>query len=212
MIAGNEYELPYWEKQQVVIGIDEAGRGPMAGPLVVSGVVLPLNYTHEDLYDSKAISEKKREHLFTVIKEDALAYVIVIVDATEIDRLNIYKATQQAMIRCVEQINYEIYGVLSDAMPFTSGNFKAQAIIKGDQHSISIAAASILAKVTRDRIMLSYAKLYPEYGFEKHKGYPTKMHKSIIKEIGITPIHRKSYAPVAEILQPTLFSWQDEAV
>lgn len=203
MIAAHEYEAPFWNKNQLVMGIDEAGRGPMAGPLVVAGIVLPPNYIHDDVYDSKKISEKKRNALFNVLKKEALFYIIVVVDAKVIDKVNIYQATKQAMQNCTKY--YDTACVLTDAMPLDIIDKKVIPIIKGDQKSISIAAASILAKVTRDRIMESYDKIYPNYNFKKHKGYPTKEHKAALIEYGITPIHRKSYEPVRVLLEPTLF-------
>ena len=196
MKCENKSEIAYWnEGLNVVLGIDEAGRGPIAGPLVVAGVCFPKGYEHEFIYDSKKISEKKREELFEVIKKDALYYTIEIVDEAFIDEYNIYRATQKTM----ERIVYECKvcdAVLSDAMPLPNIDKPYQALVKGDQKSVSIAAASILAKVTRDRIMVEYDKIYPEYGFKKHKGYPTKQHLDALNTYGVLPIHRRSYGPV----------------
>lgn len=196
MKCENKSEIAYWnEGLNVVLGIDEAGRGPIAGPLVVAGVCFPKGYEHEFIYDSKKISEKKREELFEVIKKDALYYTIEIVDEAFIDEYNIYRATQKTM----ERIVYECKvcdAVLSDAMPLPNIDKPYQALVKGDQKSVSIAAASILAKVTRDRIMVEYDKTYPEYGFKKHKGYPTKQHLDALNTYGVLPIHRRSYGPV----------------
>ncbi|MBP3891915.1 MAG: ribonuclease HII [Solobacterium sp.] len=190
----NEYEHQYWQQEKLVLGIDEAGRGPLAGPLVVAGVVFPIGYENKDIYDSKALSEKKREALFEVIQEDALSFTISIVQEKEIDRLNIYRADQEAMKEIALKMMADI--VLTDAMPLEIEK-PVFSLIKGDQKSISIAAGSILAKVTRDRLMKEYDKLYPEYGFAKNKGYGTKQHMEAIQTYGITPIHRRSFAPVA---------------
>ncbi len=193
----HEFEGPLWSNGAAfIIGIDEAGRGPIAGPLVVAAVVLPKWYHHPIINDSKKLSAKKREQLFDVIISDAIAYHIEIIEPSVIDQDNIYQATKKGMERCVEQLGLSltIDHVLTDAMPI---NYDAHtAIIKGDTLSISIAAASILAKVTRDRIMQDYACLYPLYGFEKHKGYPTKQHCQAIMDHGITMIHRHSFEPV----------------
>ena len=189
----NDYEHRYWEADRLVIGIDEAGRGPLAGPLVCAGVVFPAGYENPLIYDSKAISEKKREALFDVIIEDALEFMIVIVPETVIDELNIYRADQQAFLQIAETLCAD--AVLTDAMPLETGK-EVTPLVKGDQKSVSIAAGSILAKVTRDRIMAYYDTVYPQYGFLKNKGYPTKQHLDAIEKYGITKIHRKSYGPV----------------
>ena len=205
MEAGNSFELPYWEKNQLVIGIDEAGRGPLAGPVVVAGVVFPPNFHYEGINDSKKISDKKRRQLFDLIKKEALSYVICVVDRKKIDSLNIYKATQEAMQGCVDKIGVEISGVLTDAMPLPNCKLPVDAIVKGDMKSISIAAASILAKVTRDTIMEYYDEIYPGYGFAGHKGYGTKKHIEALNSIGVCPIHRVSFEPVKSMVAPTLF-------
>lgn len=192
-ICENIYEHEYWSKGQLIVGIDEAGRGPLAGPLSVAGVVFPMGYENPDIYDSKALSEKKRDALFEVIKEDALWFEIIEVSEEDIDRLNILEADRQAMKSIALNAPADI--VLSDAMKMDIDK-KVIDLIKGDQKSISIAAASILAKVTRDRIMKEYDAIYPEYGFGKHKGYGTKQHMEAIEKYGITPIHRRSFGPV----------------
>jgi Ribonuclease HII len=193
-LCPNEYEHEYWPQGKLIIGIDEAGRGPLAGPLSVAGVVFPAGYENPDIYDSKAVSEKKRDLLYDVIQEEALWFEIIEVSPEEIDRLNILEADRKAMKQIAEDAPAEI--ILTDAMKFQVEGKKTIDLIKGDQKSISIAAGSILAKVTRDRLMLQYDKEYPEYGFAKHKGYPTKMHLEAIEKYGITPIHRRSYGPV----------------
>jgi ribonuclease HII len=185
----NEYENEYWSKLEFVIGVDEAGRGPMAGPLVVCGVVLPMHYTHPVITDSKKLSEKLRESCFKDILGDAHQIIVEIISPSEIDRLNIYKATQLAMERIINQANMP---GLVDAMPVRC-NTSTQSIIKGDQKSVSIAAASIIAKVIRDNVMYQLDKVYPLYGLKQHKGYPTKAHKQAILNYGRSPIHRKSF-------------------
>ena len=200
----NAYEAGY----KHIIGLDEAGRGPMAGPLVVAGVIFPEGYYDERINDSKKLTEKKREALFDVIKEHALAYYIQIMSVEEVDELNVYQASKEGMIRCIEKIDVKPDFALTDAMPIGSV-LPHEAIVKGDGKSISIGAASILAKVTRDHIMIEYAKQYPEYGFEKHKGYPTKAHKEALQKYGVTPIHRKSFGPVQEALHKQLNIFDD---
>ncbi|MDD6468067.1 MAG: ribonuclease HII [Erysipelotrichaceae bacterium] len=201
MQTPNHEEKRIWESHQCCIGIDEAGRGPIAGPLVVAGVVFPENYDSKDIYDSKKLSEKKREALYETIIHDALYFDIQIVSVEEIDRYNIYQATKRAMTKIA--LNADVTYVLTDAMPLEI-NKEVTSLIKGDQLSCSIAAASILAKVTRDRIMKEYDLQYPEYGFAKHKGYPTKQHLMALETYGVLDIHRKSYAPVANQLHQQL--------
>ena len=203
MKTSNQYENLYWDKNQYVIGIDEAGRGPLAGPVVVAGVIFPIGYDSKDIYDSKKLSLKKREELYKVILEDALYYNIQIVDEKEIDKYNIYQATKMANERIVLDSKCQV--VLTDAMKLQLENYTVYPIIKGDQKSCSIAAGSILAKVTRDHIMDEYDAIYPQYGFKKHKGYPTKAHLQALQQYGPCPIHRFSYGPVMESNQLTLF-------
>ena len=203
MKTSNQYENLYWDKNQYVIGIDEAGRGPLAGPVVVAGVISPIGYDSKDIYDSKKLSLKKREELYKVILEDALYYNIQIVDEKEIDKYNIYQATKMANERIVLDSKCQV--VLTDAMKLQLENYTVYPIIKGDQKSCSIAAGSILAKVTRDHIMDEYDAIYPQYGFKKHKGYPTKAHLQALQQFGPCPIHRFSYGPVMESNQLRLF-------
>lgn len=194
-----EYEDKYYQEgYEYIIGLDEAGRGPMAGELVVAGVIFPKGFYDERINDSKQLSEKKRELLYDLVVENALAYNIEIISVEDVDNLNVYQASKQGMEKCLENLKRDKMFALSDAMPLNYPYH--EAIIKGDAKSISIGAASILAKVTRDRLMKEYAKIYPEYGFEKHKGYVTRMHKEAIEKYGICPIHRKSFAPVQKIL------------
>ena len=185
-------------------GVDEAGRGPLAGPVVAAVCILSDEKIINEVNDSKKISEKKREKLFYQIKEEALSYGIGIVDEKEIDEINILNATKKAMNIALNNCDISPKIILSDAVKFDTNGIALEAIIKGDSQSLSIAAASILAKVTRDKIMEEYAIKYPEYLFEKHKGYPTKKHIELIREYGVLDIHRKSFKPVRELLDNIL--------
>lgn len=204
MKCTNEFEKAFYNVgKQYVIGLDEAGRGPIAGPLVVAGVVFPKGYEHDTIYDSKKLSEKKREALFLQIKEDALYYQIEVVDEQTIDAFNIYRATQMTMEKIVMDCAM-CDAVLSDAMPLPAIKIPVEALVKGDQKSVSIAAASILAKVTRDHIMMELDEKYPEYAFKQHKGYPTKKHLEALETYGVLDIHRRSYGPVQRQLSKQL--------
>lgn len=195
-ICTNEYEHRCWTKGETVLGLDEAGRGPLAGPLSVAGVIFPIGYENPAIYDSKALSEKKREALYHTIMDDALWFVISEVTPAEIDRWNIYRADQRAFSQLAQQSSATV--IITDAMPLPEvRDRQVISLVKGDQKSISVAAASILAKVTRDRLMRQYAREYPQYGFEKNKGYPTRQHLQALEEYGPSPIHRGSYGPVA---------------
>ena len=202
MKTTNEYENRAWAKGLTVVGIDEAGRGPLAGPLVVAGVVFPVGYDSGEINDSKQLTEKKREELYDIIIRDALFYQIEIVEPEEIDRINILEADRQAMSRIALAAPTDI--VLTNAVDLYIDK-DITSLIKGDTLSCSIAAGSILAKVTRDRIMIEYDKQYPEYGFARHKGYGTKRHMEALRKYGATLIHRKSFRPVLDTLQATLF-------
>lgn len=182
-------------------GTDEAGRGPLIGPVVAACVVLPLNYQNELINDSKKLTEKKREALFDVIMNDALTVGIGIVDAETIDEINIYEASKLAMTKAYEEANkkLKIEHLLTDAMMLDL-DIPVTKIIKGDAKSITIAAASIIAKVTRDRMLLELDKKYPMYGFKNHKGYPTKAHIEAMHKYGLIEGYRKSYGPVKEML------------
>ncbi|MEE0945702.1 MAG: ribonuclease HII [Acutalibacteraceae bacterium] len=178
----------------LVCGVDEAGRGPLAGPVCAAAVILPQGLIIEGLDDSKKLTEKKREALFDVIKENAVAYGIAFADVDEIEEHNILGATYIAMFRAVEALNIKPDYVLIDGNRYPPQlDIKGETVVKGDSKSMSIAAASILAKVTRDRLLLQYAEKYPQYSFEKHKGYGTKAHIEAIKKYGITEIHRPSF-------------------
>ena len=190
----NDYEHAFWKEGKYVLGLDEAGRGPLAGPLSAAGVIFPIGYENPDIYDSKSLSEKKRDALYETIVEDALWFEIIEVGVEEIDKLNIYRADQKAFGEIASHSFADV--ILTDAMPLPEEKREVIDLVKGDQKSISIAAASILAKVTRDRIMKAYDELYPQYGFAKNKGYGTKQHMEAIDQYGITPIHRRSFGPV----------------
>jgi len=189
---------------QVILGIDEAGRGPLAGPCVVVGVILPLHYTHPLINDSKQLSQKNRELAFKDILMDALWVNIITVSPKTIDQLNIYQATKQAMIKIAQSAPCKL--VFTDAMPFKLPSKIILDFIKGDSRSLNIAAASIVAKVVRDHIMCMYGLQYPNYGFAAHKGYPTTVHIQALQDHGVLPIHRCSYGPVQAVLKPNLFS------
>ncbi len=180
---------------KTVCGIDEAGRGPLAGPVYAAAVILPTGLEIEGLNDSKKLSEKKREQLFPIICEKAIAYSIGIATEKEIDEINILNATFLAMKRAVEGLSVKPDYALVDGnrYPKISNDIKEEVVVKGDAKSMSIAAASILAKVSRDRFMLEVTKEYPQYCFEQHKGYGTKLHYEKILEYGPSPIHRMTF-------------------
>lgn len=187
-----EYEDTY-EACSYLCGIDEAGRGPLAGPVVAGAVVLPRDCQILFLNDSKKLSEKKREELFAEIQEKAISYGIGIVPPAKIDEINILQATYEAMRLALGQLSVVPELLLNDAVTIPGVKINQLAIIKGDAKSVSIAAASILAKVARDRMMKEYDKLYPSYGFAKHKGYGTPQHIKALEEFGPCPIHRKTF-------------------
>ncbi len=176
-----------------VCGVDEAGRGPLAGPVCAAAVILPKGLILEGVNDSKKLTEKKREALFDVVKENAISYSIAFASVEEIEELNILNATMLAMQRAVEGLGVPADFAYIDGNRLPDLSIPAEYIIKGDARSMSVAAASILAKVSRDRLMLNFAEIYPGYGFEKHKGYGTKVHTDAIKELGPCPIHRMSF-------------------
>lgn len=190
-----EYERAHPDAA-LICGVDEAGRGPFAGPVVAGACILDINDPEREilyLNDSKKLSEKKREMLFDEIKEKAVAWSVGIVESDVIDEINILKATYLAMQKAIEGLGVKPDFILADAVTIPGTDIEQEAIIKGDAKSVSIAAASILAKVTRDRMMREYDEKYPEYGFASHKGYGTKAHIEAIKEHGMTPIHRRSF-------------------
>lgn len=203
MINLYKYEIEMNIKgYKLVAGVDEAGRGPLAGPVVAAAVILG-NEKIEGINDSKKLSAKKREALYPLIKEKAIAYSIIYIDNNEIDKINIYQASKKAMIMALEKLSVIPDFALIDAMPLDI-SIPTLSLIKGDTLSVSIGAASILAKVSRDNYMIKMDEKYPEYGFKQHKGYPTKMHIEAIKKHGLTSIHRLSYKPNKEVAQMRL--------
>ena len=179
---------------EYICGIDEAGRGPLAGPVVVAGVIMPKDSMIEGVNDSKKVSEKKREKLYDVILEEALSYSVAIIGQDVIDEINILNATKQGVTTVVEELDVKPNLILVDALThINTKGIPYDSIIKGDAKCYNIAAASIIAKVTRDRIMREWDEIYPQYGFINHKGYGTAKHIEAIKEYGPCPIHRRSF-------------------
>lgn len=194
--ANLEYEQKAWaDGHQHVAGVDEAGRGPLAGPVVVGAVILGAEWNDSHvLRDSKLLRESQRNQLFDVIRKEALAYKIVVISEKEIDEINILQATYLGMTRSAKELDIQPDYVLVDGNRYPPLlSIPGETIVKGDQRSKSIAAASILAKVTRDRIMVEYSSIYPDWDFQQHKGYPTKKHREAIAKYGMSPIHRKSF-------------------
>lgn len=183
----------YSDTVRCICGVDEAGRGPLAGPVYAAAVILPRGLVIEGLNDSKKLTEKRREALYDVIVEQAVAYGIGSADEKEIDEINILQATFLAMRRAIAQLAVRPDLALIDGNRESDFSVPAQTVIGGDGKSANIAAASILAKVTRDRVMLEYAREYPQYGFDVHKGYGTKRHYEALREFGPCPIHRQSF-------------------
>ena len=183
----------YAQGYQLICGVDEAGRGPLAGPVCAAAVIMPQNVEIPGLNDSKKLSDKRRRELFPIIKETAIAYAVVLVDEKKIDEINILQATFRAMEQAVAELAANPDYVLVDGNKLPALTIQAKAVVHGDSLSGSIAAASILAKVTRDDLMLEYAKDFPQYGFEIHKGYGTKAHCAAILEHGPCPIHRTTF-------------------
>ncbi|MDD3842068.1 MAG: ribonuclease HII [Candidatus Izemoplasmatales bacterium] len=197
-----EYENDLYQRGLIsVCGTDEAGRGPLAGPVVAGAVILNPNHVIEGLDDSKKLTQKKREELAIEIKKYALAYGIGYVFENEIDQINIYQASRKAMLKAINTLTISPDFILSDAMPLSTQSIPYLAIVKGDQLSASIAAASILAKVSRDEYMSLMDMKYPEYGFAIHKGYPTRAHLDALEKYGPCPIHRKTYRPIRMLLE-----------
>jgi len=195
------YEQELYKKGiKLIAGTDEVGRGPLVGPVVAAAVILPENYFLEGIDDSKKLTEKKREKYFDIINKDAIAVGIGIVDAKTIDEINILEASRLAMKKAIESLKIKPEHILSDAMKLDNQDIPYTDIIHGDALSESIAAASIIAKVTRDRMMYDLDKEHPEYGFAKHKGYPTKLHLENLEKYGVLDNYRFSYKPVKEIL------------
>lgn len=183
----------YAQGYQVICGVDEAGRGPLAGPVCAAAVILPKHLEIPGLTDSKKLTDKKRRELFPLIQEQAVAYGIGLASQEEIDEINILQATFLAMERALSQLNVRPDMVLIDGNREREFGVPVQTVIKGDSLSANIAAASILAKVTRDNLMMELAQQYPQYGFEIHKGYGTKAHYEALRQYGASPIHRRSF-------------------
>jgi ribonuclease HII len=183
-------------------GVDEVGRGPLIGPVVACCCVLPKGFYLEGLTDSKKLTEKKREQFSKYIKENCVAYALGIVSPEEIDQINIYEASRKAMMIAISEVRKQINleHVLVDAMPLPDLDIPSTSIIKGDSKSVSIAAASVIAKVTRDDMMIELDKKYPMYGFKSHKGYPTKKHIEALNEYGLIDGYRKTYGPIKKLL------------
>lgn len=194
-----EREL-YNQNINLIAGVDEVGRGPLVGPVVAAAVILPVNYQLEGLTDSKKLSEKKRNLFYKIIKEDAIAIGVGIISAKIIDEVNIYEASKLAMLEALNQLKIKPEHVLIDAMPLDL-EVPSTSIIHGDALSLSIAAASVIAKVTRDKMMYELNEKYPEYHFDKHKGYPTKLHLECLKKYGPLENYRFTYKPVHDLIE-----------
>ncbi|WP_077211505.1 ribonuclease HII [Bacillus dakarensis] len=200
------YQMTAYEREargegfQLIAGVDEVGRGPLAGPVVAAAVILPPSFTLLGLDDSKKLTAEKREHFYHYILENAISVGIGIIEAKEIDEINILEATKKAMLSSIRNLEHGPDCLLIDALKLDTP-YAERAIIKGDSKSISIAAASVVAKVTRDRMMQEIDKNYPEYLFSKNMGYGTKEHLQALDKYGATPYHRKSFAPVSSIIK-----------
>ena len=196
-----EKERELWQQGFLLIaGLDEAGRGPLAGPVMAAACILPARFDLPGLNDSKLLKPAEREALFVQIQEEALDFAVASASVEEIDRLNILEATKLAMLRSINRLKYRPHFLLIDALKLAV-DIPQLGIVGGDRLSASIAAASILAKVSRDRLMLAMHEEYPEYGFDRHKGYPTREHLQILQRLGPCPIHRSSFTPVKNSLQ-----------
>ena len=208
-----KYEKELYKNHITLIaGVDEAGRGPLVGPVVAAAVILPKNYRLEGLNDSKQLSEKKREYFFQVLQKEAISIGVGIVSAQEIDQINILEASRKAMYLALEDLSVLPEYILSDAMSLNDIDIPSKPIIHGDALSLSIAAASVIAKVTRDHIMYELDKQYPEYNYRKNKGYPTKEHLELMKKYGITKEYRMSYRPVRLIIGECLDEEKNQEV
>ena len=188
-----EFDAEYYNKYEYIAGVDEVGRGPLAGPVCAAAVILPKGLVIDGVNDSKKLTEKRREAIFEVIKKDALAWSVAFVEPEIIDEINIRQATHLAMQKAVDALEIKAEFLLVDGSDRIEFNTPSEYIIKGDAKSQSIAAASVMAKVTRDRYMVEMAKEYPYYAFEKNKGYGTKLHMEGIREMGLCPLHRRSF-------------------
>lgn len=194
-----EKEL-YSQDITLIAGVDEVGRGPLVGPVVAAAVILPVGFALEGLDDSKKLTEKKRDKFYDIIMEEAIAVGIGEVSPERIDEINIYQASKEAMIKAIGNLNVKPEYILSDAMPLDVG-IPNTPIIHGDALSLNIAASSVIAKVTRDRMMYDLDSKYPEYGFKSHKGYPTKAHLEALKKYGPLDNYRFTYGPVRDLIK-----------
>lgn len=198
------YERSLWKKDiKLVAGIDEAGRGPLAGPVVAAVAIFPPFKKIEGIRDSKKLSPKRREHLFELINREALDWGVGIVSERIIEEINILQATRLAMTKAIQNLKISPEFLLIDGPIHLDVDISQKPIIRGDEQSFSIGAASIIAKVLRDRLMRKYHRLFPEYGFNEHKGYPTPKHLDALQTYGPCPIHRRTYEPVQRLL------WED---
>lgn len=196
-----KYEKELYKKNiSLIAGVDEVGRGPLVGPVVAAAVILPKNYELLGLTDSKKLSEKKRDAFYEILQTDAIAIGVGVISAKTIDEVNIYEASKLAMKEALSNLKIKPEYVLIDAMPLDL-DVDSTSIIHGDALSLSIAAASVIAKVTRDKMMYDLDKIHPEYGFAKHKGYPTKQHLQAIKKYGVLDNYRFSYKPVKNVVE-----------
>lgn len=200
----------YSDEVKLIVGVDEAGRGPLAGPVVAAAVIFARAYNNKEINDSKQLSAKKRERLFDDIYQNAIAVGVGIVDAAKIDEINIYEATKVAMKEAINNLKHDYDLILTDAMKLNGLGKPVIDIIKGDAKALPIAAASIIAKVTRDKLMNELDNKYPNYGFKKHKGYGTKLHLDALDKFGpIKGIHRFSYKPVYKSLHKEINLFED---
>ena len=196
-----EYEKDLYKQGITLIaGTDEVGRGPLCGPVVAAACILPVNYELEGLNDSKKLSEKKREKLYDILIKECVSYGIGVVSPERIDEINILEASKEAMKIALSKLSVKPEHVLIDAVKLDI-DIPSTSIIKGDAKSLSIAAASVIAKVTRDRMMYELDEKYPEYGFGKHKGYPTKAHIEAVEKYGVLDFYRKTFSPISEIIK-----------
>ena len=208
-----EYERGlYNEGIDLIAGVDEVGRGPLYGPVVTAAVILPKNYYLEGLTDSKKLTPKKRDKFYDIIMNDAISVSIGMCDNNVIDEINIYEATKVAMYEAINNLSVKPEHILIDAMKLESLDIPSTSIIKGDAKSESIAAASVIAKVTRDRMMEAEDKIHPEYGFANHKGYPTKAHIEAVKKYGVLDLHRKTFEPIKSMVNGSEYSGKKEKV
>lgn len=196
-----KYEQELYEQNiKLIAGVDEVGRGPLVGPVVAAAVILPENYLLEGLNDSKQLSEKKRNNFYEILKKDAISIGIGIIDAKIIDQVNIYEASKMAMLEALKNLSVKPEHVLIDAMKLPL-DVPSTSIIHGDALSLSIAAASVIAKVTRDEMMYELHKKHPKYHFDKHKGYPTKLHLECLQKYGPLKNYRFTYKPVHDLIK-----------